>query len=72
MLRPEGFDAVEDEEELEIHRLFGPERAVVVEGAMRSAGGTKSTEPSVVTFPTMATIDIFAAPSFQEGNGPAA
>jgi hypothetical protein len=40
--------------------------------AMRSAGGTKSTEPSVVTFPTKATIDIFAAPSFQEGNGPAA
>ena len=32
MLRRERLDAVEREEELEVHRLLGPERAVVVEG----------------------------------------
>ena len=31
MLRRERLDAVEREEQLEIHRLLGPERAVVVE-----------------------------------------
>ena len=31
MLRRERFDAVESERELEIHRLLGPQRAVVVE-----------------------------------------
>ena len=31
MLRRQGFDAVENEECLEIHRLLGPEAAVIVE-----------------------------------------
>jgi hypothetical protein len=31
MLRRERLDALENEEGLEIHRLLGPERAVVVE-----------------------------------------
>ena len=37
--------------------------------AMRSAGGTKSGEPSFVTFSTKATMAFFGAVSFQEGNG---
>jgi hypothetical protein len=32
MLRRQRLHTVEREEELEIHRLLGPERAVVVEG----------------------------------------
>src|SRR5262245_35117550 len=36
---------------------------------MRSAGGTKSELPSVVTCATKAMIAFFAAPSFQEGSG---
>ena len=37
--------------------------------AMRSATGTKSGEPSLVTFSTKATIAFFGAVSFQEGSG---
>jgi len=39
--------------------------------AMRSAGGTKSGPPSLVTFATNSTTDFLAAPSFQDGSGPA-
>src|SRR4029079_11673832 len=38
--------------------------------AIRSGGGTKSGEPSFVTFSTKSIIDFFAAPSFHEGRGP--
>lgn len=37
--------------------------------AMRSAGGTKSGEPSRVTAATKSSIDCFVAPSFHEGSG---
>ena len=71
MLRRERLHAVEREEELEIHRLLGPERAVVVE-AWRCARstGTKSGEPSFVTFATKATMACLAVPSFQDGGVP--
>src|SRR5215510_13364859 len=39
---------------------------------MRSAGGTKSAPPSIVTLPTNSTIAFFAGPSFQEGRGSSA
>jgi hypothetical protein len=39
---------------------------------MRSAGGTKSGEPGVVTFSTNASIDCLALPSFQDDSGSAA
>ena len=32
MLWRERLDAVEDEERLDVHRLLGPERAIVIEG----------------------------------------
>ncbi len=41
VLRREGLHAVQREEELEIHRLLGPERAVVVEGGDAFRGGNK-------------------------------
>ena len=37
--------------------------------AMRSAGGTKSGEPSFVTFATNAMMDCLVFPSFHEGRG---
>ena len=37
--------------------------------AMRSAGGTKSGEPSFVTFSTNSTMAFFGAVSFQDGSG---
>src|SRR5436305_4969787 len=40
--------------------------------AMRSSGGTKSGEPSFVTFATNSTTYCLAVPSFQEANGSAA
>ena len=40
--------------------------------AMRSAGGTKSGLPALVTFSTKSTMDCLAAPSFQDGSGSAA
>ena len=36
---------------------------------MRSAGGTKSPVPGVVTRATKSVIEFFVAPSFQEGRG---
>src|SRR2546422_750719 len=39
---------------------------------MRSSGGTKSGEPSVVTFWTKLMIPCLAFPSFQDGSGSAA
>ena len=53
MLRRERLHAVRHEVKLDRHRLFAPERAVVVEqSAMRSGTGTKSGEPGFVTFVT--------------------
>ena len=43
--RGERLDAVEDEGELDVHRLLGPERAVVVEHGDTIPGGTKSGLP---------------------------
>jgi len=40
--------------------------------AMRSAAGTKSVEPALVTFSTKATMAFFDAVSFHDGNGSAA
>ena len=37
--------------------------------AMRSAGGTKSGPPAVVTFVTKSRMALLAAPSFQEVSG---
>jgi len=34
------LDAVDGEDELIVERLLDPQRAVIVEGAMRSAGAT--------------------------------
>ena len=39
--------------------------------AMRSAGGTKSGEPSFVTFATKSTMAFFGLPSFHDGSGSA-
>ena len=39
---------------------------------MRSATGTKSGEPSFVTFSTKPMMDCFGVPSFHEGSGSAA
>jgi hypothetical protein len=36
---------------------------------MRSGTGTKSGEPSLVTFSTKVTMDCLAGPSFHEGSG---
>ena len=69
MLRREHLHALERKDELEIHRLLGPERAVVVEGGDALGGGTKSDEPSFVTFSTKATMAFFDAVSFQDGSG---
>jgi len=38
---------------------------------MRSAGRTKSGEPSLVTFATKSTMDCFALPSFHDGSASA-
>ena len=48
MLRRERLHAVEREEQLEIHRLLGPERAVVVERGDALGTGTKSGEPALL------------------------
>src|SRR5436190_847232 len=40
--------------------------------AMRSSGGTKSDEPSLVTLATKSVIDFLVAPSFHDGSGSAA
>ena len=57
---------------LEIHRLLGPQRAVVVEHGDALGGGTKSGEPSFVTRSTKAMIAFFGAVSFQDGKGSSA
>jgi hypothetical protein len=70
MLRRERLDAIHCKQELEVDRLLGPERAVVIKGRDPRESGTKSGEPSLVTFSTNATIAFFNAVSFQEGRGP--
>jgi len=49
MLRRYRLDSVERERELKIERLFGPERAVIVEGGNPLGTGTKSGAPCAVT-----------------------
>jgi len=41
----------------------------VAKTAIRSVGGTKSAEPSLVTFSTKAVMAFFGAVSFQDGSG---
>ena len=60
------------EGKLEVDRLLGPQRAVVVEGGDAFRRRTKSGPPSFVTLATNATIAFFAAPSFHDGSGSAA
>jgi hypothetical protein len=69
MLRRERLDPVEREGELEVDRLLGPERAVVVEGGDALLDRNESALPSSVTRSTNATIACFAAPSFHDGSG---
>jgi len=69
MLGRHRLDAVEGERELEIERLFAPQRAVIVEGGDALLGGTKSAPPCVVTRETKSVIAFLTAPSFQEGKG---
>jgi hypothetical protein len=71
VLRRQRLDPVDRKNDLEIHRLLGPQRAVVVEGGDALVGGTKSALPSVVTRGMKSVIDFFTAPSFQEGRGSA-
>jgi hypothetical protein len=72
MLRRERLHSVEHEKQLHGQRLLAPQRAIVVEGAMRSGTGTKSGELGFVTFSTKVMMDCLAGPSFHEGNGSAA
>jgi hypothetical protein len=69
MLRRHRPYPVEREGELEVDRLLGPERAVIVEVAMRCSIGMNSGPPSSVTRSTNATIARLALPSFQDGSG---
>ena len=49
--------------------MLDPERAILIEVAMRSSGGTKFwLAASVVAF-TKSRIAVLAAPSFHEGSG---
>jgi hypothetical protein len=68
MLRRQRLDPVESEQQLEIKRLFRPERAVIVEVAMRSAGLTKPGPPWRVTLVTNSIIARLLAPSFHDGS----
>ena len=66
------FDAVEREEELEIHRLLGPERAVVVERGDASRRAARSLASLLlVTFVTKVDDGLLALPSFHDGSGSA-
>ncbi|MEZ6078208.1 MAG: hypothetical protein R3C56_21790 [Pirellulaceae bacterium] len=69
MLR-EHTHAMDGKQQLKIHRLLTPQRTVVIKGAMRWAGGTKSGDPSAATVATKAMMELFAAPSFHEGSDP--
>ena len=70
MLRRQRLDAVEREGDLEVDRLLGPQRAVVVEGGDALGDAARSSgKPSVVTPATKSMIDRFAGPSFQDGSG---
>ena len=70
MLRRQRLDAVEREGELDVHRLLGPERAVVVEdGDALGWRHEVGRRPAVVTAATKSTMACFAAPSFQDGSG---
>ena len=71
VLRRQRLDPIDRKNDLEIHRLLGPQRAVVVEGGdalvrrheIRAALGCERGMKSV--------IDFFTVPSFQEGRGSA-
>ena len=73
MLRREGLDAVEGEEHLEIHRLLGPERAVVVERG-DALGAPARSPASLLSSPSRRSRrwTCLALPSFQDGSGSAA
>ncbi len=69
MLRREHLDPIDDEEELRIQRLFGPERSVVVEGGDARGDWNEIRRPGVVTLATKATMDCLTVPSFHDGSG---
>ena len=58
----------EDEVGLDVEGLLAPERAVVVEGAMRRSAGGTNVSPGAVTERTKSRIAAFAGPSFQLGS----
>ena len=72
MLRRERLDAVEREEELEIHRLLAPERAVVVERGDALGRRHKVGRTFLGHLGDEVRMACLAGPSFHEGNGSAA
>src|SRR5678810_790633 len=69
MLRRQHLHAIEREKELKYIGCSAQSVPSLSNTAMRSAGGTKSGAPSLVTVTTKATMDCLAGPSFQEGSG---
>ncbi len=56
---------------MEIDRLLGPQRAIVVERGNALGHRNEIGRASFVTFSTKAVMDFFAAPSFHDGSGSA-
>ena len=69
MLRRQRLHAVEREGELEVDRLLGPERAVVVEDGDALGGRHEAGPASLVTFATKLMMACFGGPSFHDGSG---
>ena len=72
MLRGQRLDAVEGEYNWKYIGCSHQSVPSLSNMAMRSAIGTKSGEPGLVTFATNSTMDRLAGPSFHEGSGSAA
>ena len=69
VLRRQRLHAVDRERELEVDRLLGPQRAVVVEGGDALGMRHEVRAALVVTRATKSMIDRFTGPSFQDGSG---
>jgi len=72
VLRGECLKPIDSKEKLEIESCSAQSVPSLSNLAIRSLGGTKSDDPSFVTFSTKAVIAFFDAVSFQEGRGSAA
>ena len=71
MLRRQRLHAIEDERQLDVHRLFDPQRAVVVERRDALIRRHEVRPPCVVTRETNVVMDCLVAPSFHDGSGSA-